>query len=148
MSATPAAEMAGDLGLAVPRSSLHQRRWSDGEAFNPHVNYEPSQLGGAEEADESYQEYRPTVSGPVMRAPIDRRDDWSQPGVLYTKLSERDRNDLITNLTHELAHCDKVIQERAIAHFARCHREYGERVAAGVGIDLTSLKVDELTAPG
>ncbi|MGH9103982.1 MAG: catalase [Acidimicrobiales bacterium] len=119
---------------------------SDGEAFNPHVNYEPSQRGGVREADQSYKEYRPDVSGQLTKAPIERRDDWKQPGELYRKLSERDRDDLIHNLTAELAGCDKMIQERAVAHFARCDRSYGEQVAAGIGIDLDSLDVEGLTS--
>lgn len=120
---------------------------NDGEAFNPHVNYEPSQHGGARQAQAAHPDYQPFISGHLLRESIDRRDDWKQPGVLYTKLSDRDRQDLITNLVKELSACDKAIQERAVAHFVRCHREYGEKVAAGVGIDVASLNIEELTNP-
>jgi catalase len=121
---------------------------NDGDAFNPHVNYEPSQHLGARQAQPAHPDYRPFISGRLVREPIARRDDWKQPGILYTKLSDRDRQDLITNLTNELDACDKAIQERAVAHFARCHPEYGERVADGVGIDLKSLNVEQLTNLG
>jgi hypothetical protein len=65
---------------------------NDGEAFNPHVNYEPP-------------------------------------------------------LVHWLGGCDKAIQERAVGHFARCRTQFGEQVAAGVGMDVKSLDIEELTSP-
>jgi catalase len=116
---------------------------SDGKGFNPHVNYEPSQLDGTVEARPVHPDYQPFISGNLVRASIERRDDWRQPGILYTKLTERDRVDLITNLVGELRNCDGGIQQRAVAHFARCHPEYGQKVAAGLGIDIDTI--DTLT---
>jgi catalase len=90
----------------------------------------------------------PRSSGNLVRASIDRRDDWKQPGILYTQLTERDRADLISNLVGELGNCDRAIQERAVAHIARCHLEYGQEVAAGLGIDIHTIDTDTLTKVG
>ena len=43
-----------------------------GPEQNPHINYEPSSLGGLEEGPRGGEEHRPYVHGPVTRETIER----------------------------------------------------------------------------
>ena len=108
----------------------------DGHGANPHVNYEPSSLGGLRGADASYREYRPSVAGQAMKATIDRQNNYQQAGERYRAIAQWERDDLITNLVDNLRQCDKPIQERMVWHFLQCDQEYGSRVAQGLGITL------------
>jgi catalase len=47
---------------------------------NPHVNYEPSSLGGLQEAQPSGKPYTPYVAGNLVRQKIERTDDYQQAG--------------------------------------------------------------------
>jgi catalase len=118
----------------------------DSGGENRHVNYEPSSLGGLDEADESYREYRPFVAGQIMKTPIERTNDYKQPGERYRTISDWERDDLVLNLVTMLGQCDKHIQERMVAHFTKCDPEFGYRVAEGIGISLDTLDVDALVA--
>jgi catalase len=108
----------------------------DAPGANPHVNYEPSSLGGLQEADASYREYRPYVSGQAMKATIDRENNYQQAGERYRAIPQWERDDLIKNLVDNLKECDKHIQEKMVWHFGQCDQEYGARVAQGLGITI------------
>lgn len=59
---------AGGADLLVLRHAVPRRPELPavaGERANPHVTYEPSSRAGLCEADESYRDYRPFVSGEV-----------------------------------------------------------------------------------
>ncbi|MFP3488413.1 catalase, partial [Staphylococcus sp. SIMBA_130] len=47
---------------------------------NPHVNYEPSSLGGLKEAKQAGKEYTPKIEGNLVRESIDRNDNTKQAG--------------------------------------------------------------------
>lgn len=81
---------------------------------NPHVNYEPSSLGGLEEGKEGGKEYTPYVSGHLVRQKIDRTNDFKQAGERYRAFEDWERNDLIANLVNGLSKCRKVIQDKMI----------------------------------
>ena len=49
----------------------------DNRGGNPHLNFEPSSVAGLREADESYREYRPIVSGQIIP---DRAAEQLRPG--------------------------------------------------------------------
>jgi catalase len=106
----------------------------DERGADPHVNYEPSTLVGLQEADESYREYRPFVSGAVGRLPLERTNDYAQAGERYRTIAQWERDDLVLNLVTALAECDKQIQEKMVWHFAQCDEEFGGRVAEGLGL--------------
>jgi catalase len=111
----------------------------DGRGADPHINYEPSERAGLSTADESYREYRPHVEGEIMRAPIDRENNYAQAGLRYLTFGELERDELVRNLVEALSQCDKSIQERMVAHFTLCDIDYGRRVATGIGIDHASI---------
>lgn len=98
-------------------------------------NYEPNSFSPFKVND------RPKLSTLTVRGNIARYKpnhpncDFSQPGVLYSKvMSDTDRNHLISNITGHLKNALPFIQERQVRNFAKCHPEYGRRVAQGLGI--------------
>ena len=114
---------------------------------DPGVNYEPSVRAGLREADDVYKEHRPYVEGHIVEMPLERTNDYAQPGELYRRvLSQRDQEDLIRNLVNELSQCDECIQKVMVAHFTQCDQDYGRRVAEGIGIDHAALDIEALLA--
>ncbi len=99
---------------------------------NPHVNYEPSSLGGLKEAPKSGKDHTPYVQGPVIRQKISRTNDYQQAGERYRTFEDWERDDLILNLVSALKQCDAHIQERMVEHFTQCDPEYGTRVREGL----------------
>lgn len=108
----------------------------DERGSDPAVNYEPSVRAGLAEADDSYQEYRPWVEGQSLRASIDRQNNYAQAGERYRTIEQWERDDLVLNLVNELSGCVPVLQEMMIEHIARCDREFGQRVADGLGLPV------------
>jgi catalase len=117
----------------------------DNVGANPSVNYEPSSTGGLQEADESYREYRPWVEGQIMRAPIERENNYGQVGLRWRNdMDDVERDDLVLNLVTMLGQCEQHIQERMVAHLTKCDDEYGRRVAEGLGLDRSKLDIEGL----
>src|SRR5699024_9175151 len=104
----------------------------DDRGSDPSVNYEPSVIGGLAEADDSYELYSPYVEGDIVKAPIDRTNNYGQAGERYRSIEQWERDDLVLNLVNALVQCDQVIQEKMLDHIAKCDDEFGQRVADGV----------------
>jgi catalase len=102
-------------------------------AANPHVNYEPSSLGGLREAPRAGKPHTPFVSGHVVQAKLPKQNNYQQAGERYRKHEDWEREELIANLVGALARCTDEIQERMLWHLSRCDADYGARVAAGLG---------------
>ena len=109
----------------------------DASGENPHVNYEPSSLGGLSEAARSGADHEPEVSGRLMRRKLARTNDYAQAGERFRTMPDWERDDLVTNMIDLLGQCEQQIQERMIDHFAKCDPEYGRRVAEGLGLPVT-----------
>lgn len=107
-----------------------------GPAQNPHVNYEPSTLGGLTEAKPSGAPHEPEVKGKLTRAKIERENNYGQAGERYRAFEEWERNELISNLVGALKDCPAQIQEKMVYHFAQCDADYGRRVAEGLGLKV------------
>jgi catalase len=100
--------------------------------LNPHINYEPSSLGGLKEAPKAGQDYEPQISGRLVRQKIDRKNDFGQAGETYRNFEDWERNELINNLVNTLAKADPVIQQKMIENFTKADADYGRRVAEGL----------------
>ncbi|CAG7653924.1 Catalase [Paenibacillus allorhizosphaerae] len=105
---------------------------------NPHVNYEPSSLGGLKEATPPGKEHQPTYNDKLVREKISRPNDFTQAGETYRKFEDWERDELIYNLVNALKICKPVIQQTMIDHFTKADPDYGRRVAEG----LAQAKVD------
>lgn len=108
------------------------------EGANPHVNYEPSSLGGLREAIRPGADYAPRIEGQLVRRKISRENNFKQAGVQYRAFEPWERDELISNLVGALAPCTKDIQLRMVENFAKCDTEYGQRVAQGLGLPVPS----------
>jgi len=109
---------------------------------NPHVNYEPSSLGGLKEATQPGMEHEPLVEGRLVREKIDRMNDFGQAGETYRAFEDWERDELIGNLVGALAKCKPDIRERMIGYFTQADPDYGRRVAEG----LASVPTDDSAA--
>jgi len=118
----------------------------DGGGENPHVNYEPSVLGGLHEAPSAGSLYAPFVSGKAERARIERADDYTQAGLRYRAFEDWEREDLINNLVANLKECRPDIQERMLWHFSQADADYGKRVADGLGVAIPEQEPEILAA--
>ncbi|KAB8145715.1 catalase [Chloroflexia bacterium SDU3-3] len=101
---------------------------------NPHVNYEPSSLGGLHESPRSGAEYTPEFHGQLVRQKIERTNDFAQAGAQYRAFEDWERDDLITNLVSTLKPATSQIQEKMVWLFTQCDADYGRRVAEGLGL--------------
>ncbi|GAA2392563.1 catalase [Streptomyces glaucosporus] len=102
---------------------------------NPHVNYEPSTLGGLQEAEgPGYGEQGPEIRGRLTRSRIPRTNDYMQAGQRYLLMQDWERDDLVRNFTNQLKQCPRHIQERMVWHFLLVENDLGLRVGEGLGI--------------
>ncbi|WP_235824825.1 catalase [Bacillus salipaludis] len=95
---------------------------------NPHVNYEPSTLGGLKEADKNGKDHEPQYSAKLVREKIERTNDFKQAGDTYRSFDDVERNELISNLVDALKICKPHIQDQMIEYFTNADPEYGKRV--------------------
>ena len=113
----------------------------DGGAENPHVNYEPSSMGGLREAPHPAHEYHQWVEGRLGRYRITRtQDDYQQAGDRYRTFTDVERDDLIANMVADMKACPEPIALRMVWHWWHCDPDYGRRVAEGAGLDLERAK--------
>jgi catalase len=102
------------------------------EGLNPHVNYEPSTLGGLKEAPKPGKDHEPEYHARLVRQKIDRENNFKQAGERYRLHQDWERDDLINNLVSTLAPVKEHIQKRMIELFTQCDPDYGRRVAEGL----------------
>ena len=112
-----------------------------GVGQNPHVNYEPSTLGGLKEADHpTHDEQGPEIGGRLTRKRIPRTNDYQQAGERYLHSEQWEKDDLVHNLVTALSACDRHIQERMVWHLFMCEDELGQRVGEGIGISADDVR--------
>lgn len=99
---------------------------------NPHVNYEPSIIGGLKEAEQVGQVHEPHYDANLVREKIDRTNDFAQAGETYRNFEDWERDELISNLVDNLKICRKEIQDKMIEYFTKADEEYGRRVKEGL----------------
>ena len=115
---------------------------------NPHINYEPSMLGGLQEANtENRAPHQPVYNAAAMSAPIDRPNNFGQAGHTYRSFEDWERDELIKNLSEALAVCDKRIQNAMLEYFTKADEDYGRRVKEGLEKVMKELK-SENKVPG
>jgi catalase len=106
-----------------------------GEGQNPHVNYEPSTMGGLQEAEyPAHDEQGPELTGRLTRKRIPRTNDYKQAGERFRLLEDWERDDLVQNLVANISEATREVQERMVWHFLMCEDELGIRVGEGLGI--------------
>jgi len=120
--------------VATNQRDGQMAHFEDVPGANPHINYEPSSLGGGlKEAASSGTPHTPAVAGKLVRQPISRTNPYKQAGERYRSFEPWERNELINNLVNNLKQCSQGIQDRMLHHLAQCDPDYGQRVAQGLG---------------
>ncbi|MGL5076513.1 MAG: catalase, partial [Waterburya sp.] len=66
-------------------------------------------------------------------------DDYTQAGDLYRLLSPEEQQRLITNIASSLQQAQPEIQQRQLCHFFRADQDYGQQIAAKLGISSESI---------
>ncbi|ALC89560.1 catalase [Bacillus sp. FJAT-18017] len=101
------------------------------------VYYEPNSFSGPVETTQN--KIAPfAVSGEAQSAAYDHNDHYSQAGDLYRLMSEEERSRLVANIVAAMKPVEyEEIKLRQIQHFLKADKEYGTRVAEGLGIQLT-----------
>lgn len=99
---------------------------------NPHVNYEPSSMGGLNEAPKTGKDHEPEYNAKLVHAPIDRQNNFGQAGETYRSFDKEVQDELISNLVDALSQCKQDIRDRMIDYFTQADAEYGRRVADGL----------------
>jgi catalase len=112
-----------------------------GAGQNPHVNYEPSILGGLREGTyPTHDEQGPVITGRLTRKRIPRTNDYQQAGERYLLSEQWEKDDLVANLVDALSQCDRPIQERMVWHFFMCEDELGQRIGEGLSISADDVR--------
>jgi catalase len=114
---------------------------SSGQVAGGHPNYYPNTFGGPA-PDPRVAEPMVEVSGEAGRQPYGHpNDDFVQAGDLYRKvMTDRDRADLVGNIVAHLSGAQRRLQLRQAALFYRADKEYGRRVAEGLGLDFKKVR--------
>lgn len=116
-------------------------READDFKDNPHINYEPSMIGGYDELGENKRpQHRPHYNAAAMSAPIDRPNNYGQAGDTYRSFKDWERDELVGNLGDALAVCEKGIQEAMIKHFREADEDYGKRVKEDMKRKVEKMK--------
>ena len=104
-------------------------------------NYWPNSFGGPNPNPEAALPAI-DVSGLAARHVYPLGDiDFVQAGLLYGNvMNDKDREHLVSNIVGHLGGAQMRIQLRQAALFYKAHEEYGERVAAGLGLGLEEVK--------
>ncbi|WP_210481637.1 catalase [Naasia sp. SYSU D00948] len=128
------------------RASTNQRGgqmsyYVDGTGANPHVNYEPSTMGGLQEAPKpGHVEQGPVIEGRLTRARLPRTNDYLQAGQRYQLMDQWEKDDLVTNLTNLIGQATRQVQERMVWHMLMVDDELGLRLGEGLGIGVDDVK--------
>jgi catalase len=112
----------------------------DGAGENPHVNYEPSALGGLREGEfPTHDRQGPVIEGQLTRARLPRTNDYQQAADRYRTMMDWERDDLVANFIDLFGQCERVVQERMIWHLYLMDDDFGNRVGEGIGIKAADV---------
>jgi catalase len=108
---------------------------------NPHINYEPSTLGGLGEAPKpANDEQGPVITGRLTRQRIERTNDYKQVGEHFQLIEQWEKDETVANFVEAFSQCDRHIQERMVWHFLLADDELGTRIGEGIGITADDVR--------
>ncbi|MCB9481207.1 MAG: catalase [Desulfobacteraceae bacterium] len=109
--------------------------------LGPGPNYWPNSFGGANPEPEAEMPDIKIEGHAKRYSYVLTDDDFVQPGELYRRvMTEKDRENLVRNITGHLGGARKRIQLRQTALFYKADPDYGTRVAKGLGLDVQKVK--------
>ncbi|MCP3966743.1 MAG: catalase [Lentisphaerae bacterium] len=108
-------------------------------------NYWPNTMGGPVPAGSGVEEPLFDIGEYAARHPFSPSDDYQQAGDLFRNvMNEPRREALISNIVGHLQNAMGRLQLRATVMFYKADKEYGKRVAGGLGLNLK--RIEELAA--
>ncbi|MBM7841346.1 catalase [Alkalihalobacillus xiaoxiensis] len=107
---------------------------------NPHINYEPSVIGGLKEAGKTGKEHTPHVSGELKGEAIDRPNNFGQAGETFRRLAEWEKEELISNLSGALADVHSAVREQMIKNVTEADADYGKRLSEAIKKERDSME--------
>lgn len=113
---------------------------------NPHINYEPSMIGGLKEAKQEGEVHEPHYNDKLVREKVDRPNDFGQAGETYRSFEESEREELISNLVENLKVCRQEIQNKMLEYFTNADEDYGRRVREGLAKAMDSTNTSSAAA--
>ncbi len=104
-------------------------------------NYWPNSMGGPA-PDPKALEPSIELDGVAARTPYTHpNDDFVQAGTLYRKvMTAQDRKNLVGNIVAHLGNAKRRIQLRQTAIFYKADKDYGRRVARGLGLNIKTVE--------
>ena len=104
-------------------------------------NYWPNTFGGPA-PDPTVAPPPVDIAGMAARHVYEHGDvDFIQAGDLFSKvMTDEDRDHLIGNIVGHLGNAQKHLQLRQTALFFKANKQYGERVAKGLGLDMDQVR--------
>lgn len=103
------------------------------------VNYEPNSDEDSPKEDPAYADSTVPLAGTAGRERIEKTDDFTQAGEKYRSYTPYEQERLIANLAADLSGVPEHIQLRAVCNFFRADAEYGSRLAAALGLDISGF---------
>ena len=130
------------LPINCPYKARVQNYLRDGQGTmtnggNGVPNYEPNSFSGPV-ANSRYAMAPYKINGDAVRLTTQHKnDDYAQPGVLYSKvMNKQERDNLVENVVGHLKNAKEFIQERQCKVFYKVHPDYGMRIAKQLGLNL------------
>lgn len=120
----------------APVNSYNQDGAFSNRGKNSDINFQPNTDTKANVDNEKY-EYPVTNfnNTSTVQVKISKPDDFKQAGEFYRSLSEKDKTNLINNLTGDLAQVtDKNVVRKMVGYFYMADSDYGKRLAGKLNI--------------
>jgi len=119
----------------VPVHNNQQDGSMQSAAMSGPVNYEPNTLAGGDPLEAMARALEHLqLKGRLVRAKIGLTSDFKQAGERYRSLDQQDQDHLVDNIVDDLGKTNKSIQKRAVDNFTKADREFGRRLADGLGL--------------
>ncbi|NLV87146.1 MAG: catalase, partial [Clostridiales bacterium] len=98
--------------------------------FNPSpIDYSPNSLAGNVPLPAPVAVPKPMYEkGEIIRAPIERTDDFTQAGERYRSLSDAEKENLHDNIAVELVTCKRDIIQRVLGYFEKADKNFAQGV--------------------
>ncbi|HZG58573.1 catalase [Paenibacillus sp.] len=129
-----------NLPINCPYATVrnNQRDGSMQTKQNPSpINYEPNRHADTPKEAPEYRDSSMPLSGNAGREKIAKTNDFAQVKYTYRKFTKEEQDNLVANLIDELGAVHERTRLLAICNFYRGDAELGQRVADGLGIDIS-----------
>lgn len=101
------------------------------------INYEPNRYQDTPKEAPEYKDSVIPLNGSAGRQKISKTNDFAQVKYTYRKFTKREQDNLVKNLVNDLKHVNERTALLVICNFFRGDEELGQRIADGLGVDIS-----------